>query len=1178
MASTVEEIEAAIQQAIATGFRGRLLERGLARSMIWVDGRLPDGSPNFADSLSYDLLSYGYSLLLLAIRLKELNGDAELGRAAFENSASAIADVIHNGNPDDLENGFHKVVAASAYHLGHFSAKAYSIIHNSVENENLSRIEVGLSQLILRQFDTLESLISEWRRSEIGSDSSLANLLESEIDRLGEVFETEAQLDEFGLSSVELPIVDLAITDNYYSALFEFLFALETGNRPSLDAAILRIDISLAICAELNMLPQWWILRITKHLLDDLWDSSFHEVIPINPTPGDNGEWSLLRRLYISSLFKRRKAEIELWPSQIEGAKRAANAFDDLVVSLPTSAGKTRIAELCILRCLAIGKRVLFVTPLRALSAQTELSLRRTFLPLGKSVSTLYGSIGTSAHEQDMLRTQDIVVGTPEKLDFALRSDPSLLNDVGLIVLDEGHMIGLDEREINYEVQIQRLLNRDDAEQRRIVCLSAILPDGDQLSDFAGWLRRDKEGDPIKSSWRPTDLRFGEIVWQANVGRINFTIGEARPFIPGYIMPTVLPNPGRRRRAFPKDAQELTLAATWRLVEDNHTVLIYCPQKRSVNSFAQVIIDLHLRGALKSVLDISDQRIELAKTLGREWLGTEHPIVKCLDIGVAIHHGTLPSPFRKEMEKLLREGVLKITVSSPTLAQGLNLAATTVIVYSLYRSGKLIDASEFRNVVGRAGRAFIDTHGLVLHPIFDQHRRRVREWRELVEDARARNMESGLVRLVRALLIQMANGLGSRKIHDISDYVLNNAGVWDYPVVPTEFPQQSEDNQKSWSKNIQMLDTALLSLLGAEDVSVSDIPAALDAILQSSLWQRCLNRRADSEQALFGSILSQRANYIWAATTPQQRRGYFLAGVGLETGLQLDAISEKANELLISANACIANKEDQLAIEAIIQLAELVFDIPAFVPSRLPNNWRDILTAWLKGEILTEGDFTNIDDALQFVEDGLVYRLTWGLEAIRVRVQPNEDFIEDIFRVDTHEFGLVVPAIEYGTLSRSASLLMQSGFSSRKAALNAINSTNADFSDRTQFREWLQSDATSELFAQSDWPTPETSIMWRDFVREYQPTSNTIWSVTSKHLHTVWKPEYAPLPGSPVKILNHEEGVTGVLGSDGEIVGLLVARYQLLDTGIYYAVIADDTDYLAVDFYGSGEYPFEKSN
>ena len=84
-------------------------------------------------------------------------------------------------------------------------------------------------------------------------------------------------------------------------------------------------------------------------------------------------------------------------------------------------------------------------------------------------------------------------MGTPEKLDFALRNDPSLIDDVGLVVLDEGHMIGLNEREISYEVQIQRLLKRADANQRRIVCLSAILPDGDQFDDFVGWLRQDKE-------------------------------------------------------------------------------------------------------------------------------------------------------------------------------------------------------------------------------------------------------------------------------------------------------------------------------------------------------------------------------------------------------------------------------------------------------------------------------------------------------------------------------------------------------------------------------------------------------------------------------------------------------------------------------------------------------------
>jgi len=240
MASTIEEIEEAIRQAIATGFRGRLLERGLARSMIWIDGELPDGSPNFADKLSYDLLSYGYSLLSLAIRLTELNDNADLARAAFEKSATAITDVIHNGNSDDPEKDFHKVLAASSYHLGRFSAKAFSLLNHSIENKNLSRIEKMLSLLILRKFSELETSVLAWKTSGLGSDDALAEKLDFEIDHLNEQLESEDQPEEFGIASIELPIVDLAITDNYHSAIYEFLFALETGNSALLDGAINR--------------------------------------------------------------------------------------------------------------------------------------------------------------------------------------------------------------------------------------------------------------------------------------------------------------------------------------------------------------------------------------------------------------------------------------------------------------------------------------------------------------------------------------------------------------------------------------------------------------------------------------------------------------------------------------------------------------------------------------------------------------------------------------------------------------------------------------------------------------------------------------------------------------------------------------------------------------------------
>ena len=84
MASTIEDLESAINQAIAPGFRGRLLDRGQARSMIWKDGVLPPNAPRFSPDLSYDLLSYGYSLLGMGMRLREMDGTPEIYQAALK--------------------------------------------------------------------------------------------------------------------------------------------------------------------------------------------------------------------------------------------------------------------------------------------------------------------------------------------------------------------------------------------------------------------------------------------------------------------------------------------------------------------------------------------------------------------------------------------------------------------------------------------------------------------------------------------------------------------------------------------------------------------------------------------------------------------------------------------------------------------------------------------------------------------------------------------------------------------------------------------------------------------------------------------------------------------------------------------------------------------------------------
>jgi hypothetical protein len=482
MPRTAQEITARIKQATHPGFRGRLFARGLARNLIWSGGKVPEGGQRFSHLLTSDLLSYGVSLFRLGLELRSQDRQSAAAKNAFERAAESIESVIRDGDPEFNERGFYTVLAAAAYHLGHFSARAFSLFPNNVESLNLSPAERSLTLLMRRDLTQLRVILLTYAGRR-GFDETLASAL-SQVD-------DETALDQ-GLY--------LTLNTLYHKALAIFDYALEAGSAEAHRAALLMLDEGTAASEEYVSVPFWWIFTLTRHLLDDLWDQSLHQRLPLSPN--DGSRWDELRQMFIAKLQKQNRSEIELWPSQLEAAARSLDVTDDLVAALPTSAGKTRIAELCILRTLALGKRVVFVTPLRALSAQTERALRQTFTALGFSVSSLYGSSGTTGDDADSLRNRNIVVSTPEKLDFALRNDPTLLDDVGLIVFDEAHTIGAGEREIRYEVLVQRLLRRPDSADRRIVCLSAILPQGKQLEDFLSWMRQDQPGSAVTANRR----------------------------------------------------------------------------------------------------------------------------------------------------------------------------------------------------------------------------------------------------------------------------------------------------------------------------------------------------------------------------------------------------------------------------------------------------------------------------------------------------------------------------------------------------------------------------------------------------------------------------------------------------------------------------------------------------
>ena len=172
------------------------------------------------------------------------------------------------------------------------------------------------------------------------------------------------------------------------------------------------------------MLPQWWAHRVAIHLLSDLWSSTFHEKVPLQPSRAAPRRLARLRELFIALLQRRPKPRSTCGRRRLR--PRPAPSINPTIWWFRCRRAPARPASPNCASYAAwpAARRVVFITPLRALSAQTETTLQRTFGPLGKTISALYGSIGVSGFDEDAIRERDIVVATPEKLDFALRNNP----------------------------------------------------------------------------------------------------------------------------------------------------------------------------------------------------------------------------------------------------------------------------------------------------------------------------------------------------------------------------------------------------------------------------------------------------------------------------------------------------------------------------------------------------------------------------------------------------------------------------------------------------------------------------------------------------------------------------------------------------------------------------------
>ena len=257
MPGSIDAISAAVRRATEQGFRDQLLAKGQARAMVWRGGRVPDGGPRFARGLSYDLLAYGYSLLTQGLRLFEGDGDHDLARTACAAAAEALEAVIANG-PESPEADFHRLMAAGAYHIARYSARAFSLLTPFADAAagNLAPVERALSLLMLRRLDRLDQLVIDWTTGDRTSDEALARQLADSMpaDAWADAEAPDDQDPDDAASDAVIEVADLVLTQGFMVAASEALLALERGERSLLDRALEQFGVGLedAGCCQSN--------------------------------------------------------------------------------------------------------------------------------------------------------------------------------------------------------------------------------------------------------------------------------------------------------------------------------------------------------------------------------------------------------------------------------------------------------------------------------------------------------------------------------------------------------------------------------------------------------------------------------------------------------------------------------------------------------------------------------------------------------------------------------------------------------------------------------------------------------------------------------------------------------------------------------------------------------------
>ncbi|MCW1968799.1 MAG: DEAD/DEAH box helicase [Anaerolineae bacterium] len=410
----------------------------------------------------------------------------------------------------------------------------------------------------------------------------------------------------------------------------------------------------------------------------------------------------------------------ELWPSQIQTISLINAPYrDGFVVCLPPSSGKTTVAEMTILRFLmdypADNSLCVYVAPLRVLAQEVEENLRNIF---GSHIaSRFYSDWGLDYFDDDVVAKARVLVCTPEKLDALIRQSPDMLKLLRLVIFDEGHKIGeKGDRGILYRRLVERLVYRleickdlQGKKYGRTIMLSGVIPDQNQVHELAKLISGNSMN-CASGGWRPLDPPVIEkFYWDDRKKRFsprtkwNISTQEFESQ-PSYMINSF----PAQCNSFGLQPRELAILQLAIESTNDGAVLIFAPSKQWMESKSGRKYQDAL-ACLRTARDISYDS-------NRSSLCYDHPDPEIQEIydltkqGVGFCHADIPSALRDEIIKLIRTDGIRLVFGNTTLAEGVNLPISRIIVLNLkittqnFSEPNFLEPTTFWNLVGRVGR------------------------------------------------------------------------------------------------------------------------------------------------------------------------------------------------------------------------------------------------------------------------------------------------------------------------------------------------------------------------------------------------------------------------------------------------------------------------------------------